>query len=393
MPLFPDHLLNDALAFLRRVSGAEPADARRLLGDLRAGHPDVPMRLVWQRDHPGGSHHYDLLITAPDGTVSVAFAPARAVPWPLRGSQGAGEQVVVRVDGVDVRMEQAMAVLDGLWGDSSLAARLVNAALVEQELEREPVELSAEELQEAMDAFRRARGLLTVRATRDWMAERGLDHASLETIVHQEAAIARLRRRVAADGAAGRFAADRDGHDRLSVLRLRYPHLEAARTAARRLRNGARPGIGRPGIERPGSGPLVPIAGKDAGKDVGEARAEIFAKAAEEAFEYGADVRPALVYRRELGPEAAGAGAGDVLGGGPEPLVTCVLEVRPAVLDDETRRAIENRIFDDWLARRRAEASVEWMWGTALQTGSVTRALRAPDGSRGASPTSPAAGG
>ncbi|MEU8196734.1 TIGR04500 family putative peptide maturation system protein [Microbispora amethystogenes] len=374
MPLFPDHLLNDALAFLRRVSGAEPADARRLLGDLRAGHPDVPMRLVWQRDHPGGSHHYDLLITAPDGTVSVAFAPARAVPWPLRGSQGAGEQVVVRVDGVDVRMEQAMAVLDGLWGDSSLAARLVNAALVEQELEREPVELSAEELQEAMDAFRRARGLLTVRATRDWMAERGLDHASLETIVHQEAAIARLRRRVATDGAAGRFAADRDGHDRLSVLRLRYPHLEAARTAAVRLR------------DRDTRAETFAQAAE-------EARVETFAKIAAEAFEYGADVRPALVYRRELGPEAAGAGAGDVLGGGPEPLVTCVLEVRPAVLDDETRRAIENRIFDDWLARRRAEASVEWMWGTALRTGSVTRALRAPDGSRDASPTSPAASG
>ncbi|WP_327048109.1 TIGR04500 family putative peptide maturation system protein [Microbispora sp. NBC_01189] len=391
MPLFPDHLLNDALAFLRRVSGAEPADARRLLGDLRAGHPDVPMRLVWQRDHPGGSHHYDLLIPAPDGTVSVAFAPARAVPWPLRGSHGAGEQVVVRVDGVDVRMEQAMAVLDGLWGDSSTAARLVNAALVEQELEREPVELSAEELQEAMDAFRRSRRLLTVRATRDWMAERGLDHASLEMIVHQEAAIARLRRRVAADGAAELFAADPGDHDRLCVVRLRYPHLEAARAAAGRLRDRA----------RPGSGPLAPAAGKDAAETRGqtfpkaaqEARAETFAKVAEESFEYGADVRPALVYRRELGPDAVGAGAGDVLGDGPEPLVTCVLEVRPAVLDDETRRAIENRVFDDWLARRRAEASVEWMWGTARRTGSVTRALRTPDGSRGASATSLAAGG
>ncbi|WP_182886585.1 TIGR04500 family putative peptide maturation system protein [Microbispora sp. H10885] len=363
MALFPDHLLNDALAFLRRISGAEPADARRLLDDLRAGHRDVPMRLVWQRDHPGGSHHYDLLIPAPDGTVSVAFAPARAVPWPLRGSQSAGEQVVVRVDGADVRMEQAMAVLDGLWGDSSLAVRLVNAALVEQELEREPVELTAEELQEAMDAFRRARGLLTVRATRDWMAERGLDHAALEVIVHQEAAIARLRRRVAGDDAAGLFAADPGGHDRLSVMRLRYPHLEAARAAATRLR-------------------------------AEDARAAIFAKAAEEAFAYGADVRPALVYRRELGPEAAGAEAGDVVAGsGPEPLVTCVLEVRPAVLDDGTRQAIENRIFDDWLARRRAEASVEWMWGTARRTGSVTRALRAPDGSHGASEASPAAGG
>ncbi|MEV4454545.1 TIGR04500 family putative peptide maturation system protein [Microbispora sp. NPDC049633] len=349
MPIFSDHLLTDVLAFLRRIGDVEPAEARRLLGGLRAEHPGVPMRLVWQRDHPGGSRHYDMLISAPDGTVSVAFAPARAIPWPLRGSHNAGEQVVVRVDGVDVKMEQAMAVLDGLWGDSSLAVRLVNAALVEQELERDPIELSAEELQNAVDAFRRARGLLTVEATREWMTERGLDHATLEELVRQEAAIAGLRRRVTGD-AAGLFAAAPGDYDRLCVVRARYARPEDAEAGVARLRE----------------------AGRSARTD------DLLAVAAAEAFEHGADVRLALAFRCDLGPDAAEARAGDVLAGaGGEPVVACVLAVRPAVFDDETRRAVEKRIFDRWLTARRREASVEWMWGTARRTDSVTRALRA----------------
>ncbi|OPG12006.1 TIGR04500 family putative peptide maturation system protein [Microbispora sp. GKU 823] len=339
-------LLADVLAYLRRISDLEPAEARLLLGDLRAEHEGTPMRLVWQRDHPGGGCHYDMLIPVGDGTVSVAFAPDRALPWPLRGSRNSGEQVVVRVDGMEVAMEQAMAVLDELWSDASVASRLVDAALVAQELSDDPVDLSPAELQDALDAFRRARGLLTVEATRAWMAERGLDHAGLEHIVAQEAGIARLRRRVAGDRADGLFAADPRSYERLSVLSLRYPRLEAARAAAARLRNG-------------GADPL--------------------ASAAAETLDHGADARLHRLFRAELGPGAADAAPGDVLGPyGPDPVVTHVVEVRPAVLDGATRRGIEQRLFDDWLAERRREARVEWVWGDARRTDAVNRALRAP---------------
>ncbi|OPG09441.1 hypothetical protein [Microbispora sp. GKU 823] len=61
--------------------------------------------------------------------------------------------------------------------------------------------------------------------------------------------------------------------------------------------------------------------------------------------------------------------------------MTRVLEARPAALDGPTRGEIEKRIFEQWLAGRRREAGIEWMWGTAPRTDALTRALRrqAPD--------------
>ncbi|MEV7970208.1 hypothetical protein AB0O34_30110 [Sphaerisporangium sp. NPDC088356] len=127
------------------------------------------------------------------------------------------------------------------------------------------------------------------------------------------------------------FAADPGGHDRLCVLRLRYPGPEAARAAVARL--------GEAG-PFPAAGPLGLAPG--------------------EVLDHGADGEMVRAFRRDLGPMAATAVAGDVLG----PLdqgaeVTCVLEVRPAVLDDATRRGIEESLFELWLAGRGREAKLE----------------------------------
>ena len=46
-------------------------------------------------------------------------------------------------------------------------------------------------------------------------------------------------------------------------------------------------------------------------------------------------------------------------------MVARVLAFRPAVADDATRAAIEQILFDEWLAERRARANVTWHWGQA----------------------------
>ncbi|MBG0826873.1 TIGR04500 family putative peptide maturation system protein [Planomonospora sp. ID67723] len=376
MSLPSGRLLSDVLAHLHRLRDEEPDLARRMTAEFRREHPGVPMRLVWQRDSPAGPVHYDMLIPVEGGTVSLAFAPDRALPWPLRGAHHASEQVLLRVDGAEVTMEQAMALLEVLWTDTVPATRLVNASLVDRELESDPVELSPAELQEAVDAFRRARGLLTAEATRAWMAERGIDQARLEEVVAGEAAVARLRTRVVGPDVEAAFAADPGGWDALCVLRSRYADHEAARAAVVRRAGAHRGSAGQddPGTERAQDG-----AGPGQGDaDRGGTEANALAPMAAEVLEHGADVRVERVRRRDLGPAAAGARAGDLLG--PlehEPSIVEVLEVRPAELDQATRRDIESGLFTRWLADRRAEAELEWLWGTVPRTSALNQALRA----------------
>ncbi|MEU6412580.1 TIGR04500 family putative peptide maturation system protein [Microbispora sp. NPDC046933] len=190
-------MLTETLEFLRGLDGVEPAQARERLDDLRARFPDVVFRLLWQREEYDGSLHYDLLARTPDGeTVSLSRTAGQELPWPLRGLHRVSENVLCRVDGMDVRVDQAVALLDFLWQERPLMDRIVESALLRGLLEEQPAELDATALQAAMDAFRRARGLLTPEATEAWMAERGLSHEALEEIVAEQAALARLRARV-----------------------------------------------------------------------------------------------------------------------------------------------------------------------------------------------------
>jgi putative peptide maturation system protein len=190
-------MLNDALDTLRAMADTDPEHVDELLKDLRERHPETRFRLLRQREEYDGSPHYDLLIKQPgQGTVSLSWCPDRALPWPLRGVHRAGEMMLLRVNGVAVPVADAVARMDFLWDDSRLMDRLVDSALLQQDLEEEPVEFAEGELQEAVDAFRRARGLLTERQTREWMERRSLTPADLERLVEGEAAAARIRQRV-----------------------------------------------------------------------------------------------------------------------------------------------------------------------------------------------------
>ncbi|MEZ0075967.1 putative peptide maturation system protein [Planotetraspora sp. GP83] len=308
------------------------------------------MRLVWQREAATGDYHYDLLLPSPGGTVSLAFAPDRAIPWPLRGGQRSGEQLVLRVNGTDVLIEQAVSLLDALW-DAGLAIRLVNACLVEEAVAAARADPADEELQRAMDAFRRARGLLTTRATQAWMAERGIGHARLEEVVAAEAAVASLRARVTAGRAEDYFAEHRDAFDRLRVVRLRYGDAAEAGSAAARLRDGEEPIV---------LATEAMLGGLATCRMEGNHREDLVALHGEQA----GDARAGAV----LGPHRLDDGGS---------AVTCVLAVEPAALDEITRKVVERRLFDSWLRDRRREAHVEWFWGSTARTDELTAQLKA----------------
>nr|BFE86305.1 hypothetical protein GCM10020093_089060 [Planobispora longispora] len=313
---------------------------------MRSRHPGADMRLVWQREAATGDYHYDLLLPSAGGTVSLAFAPDRAIPWPLRNSQRSGEQVVLRVDGVDVEIEHVVSLLDVLWEDAGLAVRLVNACLVEQEVAAS-ADLTDEELQAATDSFRRARGLLTARATEEWMAERGLGQARLEQIVTVEAKVARLRRRVTGGQVEGYFAEHGAGLDVLRVVRLRYGARADADAAAARLRERSRTATAEEvGALATGLATEAALAGLGTCRIEGNPREDLAALHGEDVH----DARAGAV----LGPHATGDGGFGV---------TVVLAVEQAILDVAARKIAERRIFDDWLRERRRRAHVQWFWG------------------------------
>ncbi|WP_433247738.1 TIGR04500 family putative peptide maturation system protein [Streptosporangium sp. CA-135522] len=336
-------MLDRAREFLRSIQGLEPDRAREALEDLRGRYPDAVLRLLWQREEYDGSLHYDLLIKKPGcGTVSLSWCPDRALPWPLRGVHRTSEQVLLRVNGVDMKVPDAVARLDFLWDEARLTDRLVTACLLQEELYESPVTLSETELQQAVDAFRRARGLITARATREWMELHSLSVQGLEELVAGEAAVERLRDRVTAGRVEPYFAEHESEFARVRVARLVYLDRALARRAAEEARSGAG---------------FYDVAEREF--SAGRVAGDLFADLA--ADELGMDAH---------GPVEAGAVLGPVpLGDGFA--VVKVLSVEPAVLDERTRRLVGRRLFDEWIAERRESAKIEWFWGNTARTSAL----------------------
>ena len=208
-----DAVLGDTLAYVRRLvnEGVEPAAALAGLSVLEKRHPDTPLDLVWLEEPYDRSVHYDALIhLSGAGTVSLSFAPDGGLPWPLRGVQRWQDRDLARVNDVVMTVDHAIAQLDFIWDDAPIVRRLVDMCLIQETLKREPITLDETDLQAAMDAFRRARGLFAAEDTHRWLADKGLSPEKLEQLLRDQATLRKLRARVAAGRVEEYFAAHRD---------------------------------------------------------------------------------------------------------------------------------------------------------------------------------------
>jgi putative peptide maturation system protein len=304
------------------------------------------MDLLWEQETYDQSVHYDLLIREPDGdgTVSLSFCPDKALPWPMRGVHRWSEQDLVRVNNIVLRVHEAIACLDIIWNESRIAERLINACLIREVLQEQPVEISDERLQAALDKFRRARGLLSADLTQRWLKQNGLTHQQLEQRLFEELALAQLRARVAEGRIESYFKLHRADFDTALVAWL---VLEDAETATRVVRSS---------------------------HDFYQAAQLRFTSAkVEEQHHIGQLFR--RLRRSDLSTEFAdlifGASPDEVVG----PLaddsgyaVVKVLQIAPAILDPVTSQTIETRLFQEWLAERRKVAMIEWYWGRSRAT-------------------------
>ncbi len=326
-----------------------PREARVRLQKLRAAHPDLQIDLLAEEVAFDRSVHYDALLRRPgEGTVSISYCPERAIPWPLRGVHRLSEGDLVRVNTNVLQVEAAVACLDFIWDDSAIIERLINMCLIQEEVEREPVDLSDAELQAAMDRFRSAKKLFRAEDTRRWLERHGMSHQSLERYVAETAIVPKLRDRVSAGRVDGYFHQHPGDFAKVKVAQLVLESESQARELAETLRTGH----------------------------------EDFASAAERLYfaaaERGAPPKTSLfavLELRQVDPELReplfSAAPGQLVGPVAGPMghaLMRVLSIVPGQLDEATRGTIKDILFKEWLAERRQAARIEWCWGNASDT-------------------------
>jgi putative peptide maturation system protein len=418
-------MLIDTLGYLRQLQadGVTPPAAVAGIACLSERHPDTPVDLVWLEEPYDRSVHYDALIHLPgEGTVSLSFARNQDLPWPLRGVQRWRDRDLARVNDVVLTVDQAITQLDFVWDQAPIVRRLVDACLIQETLQREPIDVDEVDLQEAMDAFRRARRLFGAEDTHRWLADQGLSSDKLEQLLTDQATLRKLRERVAGGQVDTYFQQHREEFAEVALLRLDFADQQRASAAVETARGGtafetlARHAIaeafasGQPApqlesvvLRRRDADKLelLPTAEPRAPSDSlgaafaaslvdADADAERCAALSGNEADPGAALGAARP-RREGDPGAAlgaarprregdlvaalfAARPGEVLGpvrSDRGAALLQVLGVRPARLDSRTRAAIVHALFEAWLAERRRTARIEWYWGNATQVAQV----------------------
>jgi putative peptide maturation system protein len=334
--------IGDVLALLEalRAERAGTDEAMSRLSAIGRRHPRYWFNMVWERETLGESLHYDVLVGAERGTYSLSYCADEETPWAVRGTQRINESLVVRVDDEPVFIHQAITSLDHAWHTLHIGRHLVDTSLIERELTRDPIDVSDDDLAEALTRFRRRRGLFSVAQVERWLREHGTSQVQLESHLRGEVAQEQLRRRVAAGREEEYFRDHRAGFDRAHVARIEVAERDLAERLHDRLRR----------------------------------EPAMFLQAAQERFLAGGGEESLFVTlsRRELGAEAAGAvfaaEPGQVVGpiaSGEGHALVQVLRVLPAELDAATRQEIQGILFEEWLEERRRAARVEWFWGAA----------------------------
>lgn len=211
----------------------------------------------------------------------------------------------------------------------------IEAALIRQAAAQAGVVVADEELQQAADRFRAARELYTGQLTAAWLQAHHLSYSEWESLLELEILTQRMRARVIGDQVQPYFTRHKLAFERAYLNRI----VVRDEDTARELR-----------------------------AQILEEQADYYALARRHSIDD--TTRPACGYvgavkRAELDAtlEAAifGATAGSVIGPFKTELgwqLIKVREIEKAMLDEETRAAIEETLFREWLEEQRRKARV-----------------------------------
>jgi putative peptide maturation system protein len=327
----------------------QPQEAKAGLRDLQMLYPENKLELLWETQDYDNSVHYDTLLNLPgQGTISLSFCPEQTLPWPLRGVHRSNEGDLVRVNNTVLEIGHAIACLDFIWDEARIVNHLVNMCLIQEELDRNPVEFTEADLQVELNRFRKVRKLYRAEDTHRWLEQNAMTHAQLERLLSDEVKVSKLREQIAAPGIESYFSDYQDNFKTISLARLRFPDLNSAVNAYEQVISGqvgfyeiATSCLDLQNTPKPH---LIPL------------------------FEVVQLHQMPLVLQSLEGIQLK---PGRVL----EPLeieeiytIVQIIDVKPACLDELTREAIQQILFDRWLNEKRNAAKIEWYWGSVLQT-------------------------
>lgn len=327
----------------------DPPQAVNQLAVIEQRHPALKIELIWQTETYDHSIHYDALLRIQGKTISLSVASEHRLPWPLRGVRRWSEANLLQVNGQMLTMQDAIHLLDVVWNEAPVMARLVDACLLDEELQRDPVTLDEAAQQTAVDEWRRARGLYSVSQTEQWMQQRGLTHEQLESFASEAAILTLLRKRIAGGSAIEHFRAHRREFDVIHVAQIDFTEAEHAASFRQRLLVEPRPFV---------------LAMQD------------------EFLLRGSDIRCQFTtlrrrdcstdWQNELFDSAVGTVVSTIRDGHRH-AVACTLQFSPAIENDSTMIVVEQDLFDRWLTERRERAVLDWHWGRRLPIKPLTK--------------------
>ena len=108
------------------------------------------------------------------------------------------ETPVASLPGVSLSLGQLLQTLHAQGRLRPLVVEALAGQLVQQEARQAGLSVTAEDLQAAADAFRRAHGLHTATATRAWLDGQGLTVGDFETGLEERLLAAKLKHHLTA---------------------------------------------------------------------------------------------------------------------------------------------------------------------------------------------------
>lgn len=246
------------------------------------------------------------------------------------------KQVALEVNGEQIELAEVLR-LAKLNGRLQFLRDAVDAALIRQGAAKRGIEATDEEVQAAADEFRAARELYDSEATEAWLANNFLTYADWEAWLEQDVRTRKLREALTAGKVEQHFAANRLAYDTAAVAHLVVKDEDVARELRAQITDD---GADFHTLARTYS---IDAATRPAGGYVGTVR------------------RPDM--EAEIEAAVFGASPGALLGPFKDErgwLIIKVESLQRATLDNPTRAAITDELFNEWLAEQQRKARVSY---------------------------------